>query len=182
MTNWFIPMERFEIRHLAKDIDGQEFDHVFRITPKGCVDGPERVYAPDVYNDPDGDITIDAMEGDEWTALTGRTGQYGYHGAVMHPSEYIGGNLARDIIEMSAEADEEGSPLLWTVVTVVDSDDDEDDMGWAVLYLKLVNHSDYPHNPGYLPDCPACEAVCHCGPGVADGRETECVWSGHSKD
>lgn len=40
-------------------------------------------------------------------------------------------------------------------------------------------HTDYPHEPGYLYGCPACEASCHCGPGVADGRETQCVWSGH---
>jgi hypothetical protein len=25
-----------------------------------------------------------------------------------------------------------------------------------------VRHADYPHNPGTLYDCPACEQVCHC--------------------
>jgi hypothetical protein len=25
-----------------------------------------------------------------------------------------------------------------------------------------VKHADYPHNPGTLYDCPACEQVCHC--------------------
>lgn len=28
-------------------------------------------------------------------------------------------------------------------------------------------HADYPHEPGRLYDCPACEAVCHCAPGTA---------------
>jgi hypothetical protein len=40
-------------------------------------------------------------------------------------------------------------------------------------------HVDYPHVPGYLYDCAACENSCHCGPGVAEGRETICVFEGH---
>lgn len=40
-------------------------------------------------------------------------------------------------------------------------------------------HVDYPHNPGCLHDCPACEASCHCDPAaVAVGRQTECVFEG----
>ena len=35
------------------------------------------------------------------------------------------------------------------------------------------NHSSYPHQPGRLHDCPACEARCHCTPGDA-----ECVYDG----
>ena len=34
-------------------------------------------------------------------------------------------------------------------------------------------HADYPHEPGRLHDCPACEDHCHCKPG-----ETECVYEG----
>lgn len=34
-------------------------------------------------------------------------------------------------------------------------------------------HADYPHEPGRLPGCPACEARCHCTPGTA-----ECVYDG----
>lgn len=34
-------------------------------------------------------------------------------------------------------------------------------------------HVDYPHDHGYLYDCPACEARCHCEPGAA-----ECVYEG----
>lgn len=44
---------------------------------------------------------------------------------------------------------------------------------------EMVEHVNYPHEPGRLYDCPACEARCHCGPGVAAGSETECIWSGH---
>lgn len=34
-------------------------------------------------------------------------------------------------------------------------------------------HVDYPHEPGYLIDCPACEDGCYCSPGAA-----ECVFEG----
>jgi len=36
-----------------------------------------------------------------------------------------------------------------------------------------VQHADYPHEPGRLYDCPACEARCHCTPGT-----TTCVFDG----
>jgi hypothetical protein len=26
----------------------------------------------------------------------------------------------------------------------------------------VLTHADYPHTPGYLIDCPACERACHC--------------------
>lgn len=37
----------------------------------------------------------------------------------------------------------------------------------------LPPHVTYPHEPGYLVDCPRCEAGCHCTPGHA-----ECVFEG----
>jgi hypothetical protein len=36
-----------------------------------------------------------------------------------------------------------------------------------------AGHVSYPHLPGRLYDCPACEAECHCTPGDA-----ECVYGG----
>lgn len=45
--------------------------------------------------------------------------------------------------------------------------------------LPEGEHVAYPHEPGRLYDCPACETSCHCGPAVARGEETECIWSGH---
>ena len=38
---------------------------------------------------------------------------------------------------------------------------------------EQLAHADYPHEPGRLYGCPACEAACHCTPGDA-----ECVYSG----
>ncbi|MEW9530621.1 hypothetical protein [Microbispora sp. NPDC049125] len=59
-------------------------------------------------------------------------------------------------------------------------------------------HVDYPHQPGRLPDCPACEAECHCGEDhdescvagpfahpMNDGKlyhTTRCVWPGHDDE
>lgn len=37
----------------------------------------------------------------------------------------------------------------------------------------LPEHASYPHVPGYLFDCEACEASCHCTPG-----HTVCAFSG----
>lgn len=36
-----------------------------------------------------------------------------------------------------------------------------------------MEHNEYPHTPGYLYDCAACESSCHCTPGHA-----ECVFEG----
>jgi hypothetical protein len=36
-----------------------------------------------------------------------------------------------------------------------------------------IPHADYPHLPGRLHDCPACQARCHCTPGDA-----QCVYDG----
>lgn len=127
MGTWFDDMSSNEMRHLVGDINAQEFEHVFRVTPKGAISGPDNVYAPQVENDPTGDITI---HGDGWTALTNYTGQHAYRGAVMHSSEYIGGQLAHDIIQMSAD-----TPLLWTVTTA-ETDDPDNPAGWVVLYRE----------------------------------------------
>jgi hypothetical protein len=46
----------------------------------------------------------------------------------------------------------------------------------AYAYIPAAtasNHVSYPHVPGRLHDCPACEAQCHCTPGDA-----ECVYDG----
>lgn len=39
------------------------------------------------------------------------------------------------------------------------------------------SHSTYPHHPGYLYDCEACEAECHCATG-----NSQCIWSGHDNE
>jgi len=51
--------------------------------------------------------------------------------------------------------------------------------GWTALAVALtgIEHAQYPHEPGYLHDCPACESSCHCAEG-----NSECVWEGHESN
>lgn len=120
---------------LAYRISGMGFGHVFQIID-GLVDDsaiPSGEYAPDVYYDDDNDTEI---QGEGWQALTGWTGQHGYNGAVMHPSEYVGARMAEEMASMSTD-----ESLLWTlvVVEVLPDEDDEDPepAGWAVLYKRV---------------------------------------------
>lgn len=164
--------------------DKMEFDHVVTVLPGGEVtDGPEGVHAPEslIDTDDNGQISADderawreSIERAGWQTFTeGYSGQYLYSGAIMHASEYIGGGLERDIL---------ASPGLYVVVMVEclpldDPDDDarQDSAGWAVLRRELP-HVAYPHHPGYLIGCTACEAACHC---TGDATSANCVASEH---
>lgn len=46
------------------------------------------------------------------------------------------------------------------------------DLGIAYV-VTMVDHADYPHEAGYLVECPACEARCWC-----DGESAQCVYGG----
>lgn len=104
--------------------DVMEFDHVIYSHGDGTVSEPGGMWAPEVYYDDETDIDI---MGDGWTALTGWTGQYGYNGAVMHQSEFIGGALADHIIQTRG---------YYVAVVVEDVDDPDALVGWAVLYRE----------------------------------------------
>jgi hypothetical protein len=97
-----------------------DWDHVIRINADGEVEDVKGVYAPDVFvqlaDDDYGSILKDAedemvreVERQGWELMTGYSGQYGYHGPIMHVSEYVGGGLERDIRE---------TPGLYVVVAV----------------------------------------------------------------
>jgi hypothetical protein len=117
------------------------FDHVIQVHPDGTVtDAPDDVHAPEL------DAENDTVSGDGWTLLRGFTGQYGYNGPIMHSSEFIGGGLARHILEtpgyyvaLVAEYwsdgncwnDENGNPLGEPYVE-----------GWAVAYHAAPDGED----------------------------------------
>lgn len=113
-----------DFRELGERINALDFDHPFTIVDGEVSDAPGDIYAPDVYHDDVDDVDI---QGDGWSALTGMTGQYSYHGAVMHPSEFIGGGIARALVE------DFDAGTVFVVVVVGDLDDDEP-VGWAILY------------------------------------------------
>lgn len=149
--------------------DAMEMDCPVWITGGEWTDVPRELpipHAPDITleTDDDGQLfpgfdadVLNQAKHAGWDVLEGYTGQYGYRGAVMHPSEYIGGDLARDILAHSGV-------YVVTVVNCLGGDDDPEPAGWVVLRLR---HVEYPHEDGYLHDCPACELgpdVCTEGP------------------
>ena len=106
-----------------------EFEHPFTVHADGSVtDAPSGVYAPEVLHSEEDDIEI---FGAGWVALTGYTGQYGYHGAVMHASEQFAGGIAEDVIA------EPGTYVLVVVEVMPEDDDPEPEpAGWAVLRME----------------------------------------------
>jgi hypothetical protein len=151
--------------------DIMEPDHVIAVDEDGHITEPSGIYAPELEMGTDGDGQIldeheAAYKADAarqgWQILEGFTGQHAYRGPVMHPSEFVGGGLEDHIRE---------TPGSYAVVIV--RCDDGEDAGWAVAYRPPPEHADYPHEPGRLSDCPACEASCHCTAG-----HTECVFEG----
>lgn len=85
--------------------DAMEFYHIIRVHADGTVtDSPEDPYLEEavrsVLVDPEGWVWEDEINLPEgWSLLSGFTGQYSYNGPVMHVSEYIGGGIARYILE-----------------------------------------------------------------------------------
>ena len=73
------------------------------------------------------DTPGEVIEG--WEPIRGITGQYGYNGAVMHPSEYIGAGLCKSMAE-------DGGIFCIEYVQNIDINDDtyEDNLvGWCLL-------------------------------------------------
>lgn len=99
-------------------LESVEFDRPFAVDTGGVVTWADGYHAPSVYGS-DGEVDIDS---DQWEFFsTGYTGQYGYNGPVMHDSEFLGGRLARDILE---------TPGVYVLCPVYWEDDSE---GWVVL-------------------------------------------------
>lgn len=84
--------------------------------------------------------------------------QYG----VLEPADEAARVLLREVQEYQDNGDTWGIALEAAL-----------DYVYEQGLVSTVNHSDYPHHPGYLMDCPACEARCHCTEGSA-----QCVFDG----
>lgn len=123
--------------HVYKKVNDVEFDQPFRVGFGGVVTdaapgihGPLSVtYEDDAYHD----VYIDCLN-EEWQAFSvGYTGQWMAHGsAVMHSSEYIGGQLEADIL---------ATPGVYVVMSVECSsvacdDESSEPAGWIVLKRK----------------------------------------------
>jgi len=103
-----------------------EFYHVIQVHEDGSVTEPSGKYAPDVF---DGKCYPST-----WSLLNGWSGQYGYSGPVMHPSEFIGGAMARYILDTPGYYvavvcySDDGDPENW--------EDGPDVDGWAVATME----------------------------------------------
>lgn len=112
-----------------------EFDYVYTLTTAGEIVTTD-LSAPDVQHSPGGDVLIESGMPTQWRALTGYTGQYGYSGAVMHPSEQWGEWAINALRERA-----DGADISFSVVEVRDADGsfpDGDPIGWAVTYLEIA--------------------------------------------
>lgn len=109
----FIPVD--ELNNLM------DFDHVIEVHDDGTVtDAAPGIYAPEL----DGEKLYEPAG---WRLLSGYTGQYGYNGPVMHPSEFIGGGLAKDILT---------EPGLYVALVVWADDPNDEPAGWAVAFRE----------------------------------------------
>lgn len=116
--------------------DAMELNHAVQVqSDGGVVDGPDGVYAPDLYvhldeagQEPGGadDDLRQQARAQGWELMSGYTGQYGYRGPVMHASEVIGGRLQGDVL---------ATPGLYVAVPVEVApwgEADTEPAGWAV--------------------------------------------------
>lgn len=112
---------------LGKDIQSLDFDHPFTIDADGNVHDAPGEFAPSVYHSDDIEIDDAAWSG----AIRGMTGQYGYAGHVMHPSEFIGDAIARELFENN----DAGTVFAVVTVEVWPTDDDPgpDPAGWTIV-------------------------------------------------
>lgn len=117
-----------------------EIDHVICVEEGGRIhDDVTGVYAPEVTveTDSDGQILdehdaqmIANVRSQGWELLNGWSGQYGYAGPIMHPSEFVGGDLEKHIRE---------TPGVYVVTTVACEPNgwsDDEQAGWAIAYRE----------------------------------------------
>lgn len=108
---------------IVQSVRDAAFDGPFHLSREGVV--TSALYAPDVFHDDETDVVVCSTK---WEALTGYTGQYGYSGAVMHPSEHMSNRMVRDMLE---------DPGIYAVTVVeclpTDEDEDPEPAGWCVL-------------------------------------------------
>jgi hypothetical protein len=98
-----------------------EFDRVIEVLADGSVIDRPDIYAPSLY---DGDL--DTHHDKPWALLDGYSGQDRYSGPMMHQSEFIGGRMARDILD---------EPGIYVALVNYELDDSEP-TEWAVARME----------------------------------------------
>lgn len=142
VTRFGIP-DRYPFKSLN---DVMELDHVIRVLPGRMVTEPAYAYAPEVAVELDADgqmlpdaeqrMVIGVREHAGWEILRGWSGQVGGSRTwIMHPSEFIGGNLADYVLD---------TPGLWAAVEVsglypsqeAEDNDGDAPIGWVLAYRE----------------------------------------------
>lgn len=90
------------------------------------------IIIPSVYVDDTPDPSTLTIESDQWQAITGFSGQHGYDGPIMHPSEQFSPNVLRSLYETH------GTNAIYALTEVIDADDPDALVGWAIL-KRTVN-------------------------------------------
>lgn len=117
--------------------EAMSFDNVIVAQGDGTVRAAgHSVWAPSVYYDGDPHAPVIESRDEGWTLMNGYSGQQSYAGPIMHESEYIGGGLARDILNADAGT---------AFASVLVPDADGEITGWAVAML--------PPREGACPEC-----------------------------
>ena len=104
---------------------------------------PVSLYVPEAtyYVDKNGSQVGETEIPNGWEAVSGYSGQHGYSGPDMHPSEYLGGGMARDVLE------DVGAIYATQTLSALpnwDADDEEtetvmmDADGWILLKFKTA--------------------------------------------
>jgi hypothetical protein len=100
---------------MAQLNDLMEFDVVVQVLPGGKVIEAPKVYGPSLHED--------ELDDQSWSLMDGYSGQDRYSGPIMHASEFVGGQMERDILS---------EPGYY--VTLVNYLDEGEPEGWAVAY------------------------------------------------
>ncbi len=132
---------------LQSNLDHADLDTVFRVTRAGVTED-RSTYAPEVMH-VEGEAhpnDVDIMSGDDWAAAYGFTGQYSYHGAVMHASETFSGGMPLGVLTDYTDLADEDSTWRIVLTTVecerTDEDPEPEPAGWICLVLPGCGHDD----------------------------------------
>ena len=125
-----------------------DFDHVIEVHDDGTVtDAAPGIYAPELHGEEFTGFT-------DWRLLSGYTGQYGYNGPVMHPSEFVGGRLAQDILTTPglyvALVVEDRRPCEWFVNNATVP-------AWCCNTHMYDGTGDFPATDNHPDECPFSE-------------------------
>ena len=113
----------------AEALNRAELGTVFTIYPNGTYQQPDEL-APDALYYIEGEDTLEGAWG-QWQPVAGLSGQHGYSGPIMHPSEYTSAGTVAHLMQDRTE------PLGVVLVPVMDDSYEiptgDDICGWAIL-------------------------------------------------